>query len=238
MGWNVSLCKKMCPGRARKPAASCPIGHQRHYSMLYAHATEILKNDVLGDVKSHPRPRGTATTPGPTCRADKDKANLVKEVVQPFYRDGWFNPVFHEDYDALKDKIKNYGYDNVEELVRWRLPQRNGRRPDGGAGQPPARRLQHLPRPHPSACRHRRRRQILLRQAAVRRRNQRLRLQNQLERPRLRRSRLAHLRVSRQEPSARPGPPGRHARQRPERHRRSSPIRRSTPTASRRTANA
>src|SRR5207248_10773239 len=27
------------------------IGHQRHYSMLYAHATEVLNAGTLGDIK-------------------------------------------------------------------------------------------------------------------------------------------------------------------------------------------
>jgi predicted dehydrogenase len=57
---------------------------------------------------------------------DKAKENLVKEVVQPFYKDSWFNPVFHEDYDKLKDKIKDYGFDSVEQLVRWRCTNQTG----------------------------------------------------------------------------------------------------------------
>ena len=93
--------------------------------MLYAHATEILKNDVLGDVK-YIRALWHRNNAWPYLPDDKDKAKLVKEVVQPFYKDGWFNPVFHEDYDALQSKVKDYGYDNVEELIRWRCHNETG----------------------------------------------------------------------------------------------------------------
>ena len=124
MGWNVGLCKKMCQV-AEETGSILSIGHQRHYSMLYAHATEILKNDVLGDVK-YIRALWHRNNAWPYMPDDKDKAKLVKEVIQPFYRDGWFNPVFHEDYDALQAKVKDYGYDSVEELVRWRCTNETG----------------------------------------------------------------------------------------------------------------
>ena len=36
---------------AKETNSILSIGHQRHYSMLYAHAQEILKSGTLGDIK-------------------------------------------------------------------------------------------------------------------------------------------------------------------------------------------
>ncbi len=50
-------------------------------------------------------------------------------MAQPTFRDGWFPPITHLDYDALHDKkdmLKKYGFDNVEQLIRWRLYQATG----------------------------------------------------------------------------------------------------------------
>jgi predicted dehydrogenase len=124
MGWNVSLCKKMIR-TAEETGSILSIGHQRHYSMLYAHATEILKNDVLGDIKyiSALWHRNNAWPYKPD---DKEKAQLVTEVVQPFYKDGWFNPILREDYDALSATVTKYGFDSVEQLIRWRCYNATG----------------------------------------------------------------------------------------------------------------
>ncbi len=124
MGWNVSQCKAMIAA-AEETGSILSVGHQRHYSMLYAHAVEILKNDVLGDIKyiSALWHRNNAWPFKPT---DEQKAKMVKEVVQPFYRDGWFNPVLHEDYDALNAKVRDYQFDDMEQLIRWRCHNATG----------------------------------------------------------------------------------------------------------------
>src|SRR5262249_34301965 len=50
MAWNVRQCKQMID-TAKKTGSILSIGHQRHYSMLYAHALEVVKSGLLGDVK-------------------------------------------------------------------------------------------------------------------------------------------------------------------------------------------
>src|SRR5207302_240835 len=50
MGWNISQCKEMIRV-ADETHKFLSIGHQRHYSLLYAHANEIVTSGVLGDVK-------------------------------------------------------------------------------------------------------------------------------------------------------------------------------------------
>ena len=50
MAWNIKQCKEMI--RTAKDCGSIlSVGHQRHYSMLYAHATEVVNAGVLGDIR-------------------------------------------------------------------------------------------------------------------------------------------------------------------------------------------
>ena len=122
MGWNVSQCKKMIQ-TAEETGSILSIGHQRHYSMLYAHATEIMKNDLLGDVH-HIRALWHRNNSWPWTADPGEK--LATGVEQPTYKDGWFPPVLQDDYDALKADVQKYGFDNVEQLVRWRLWNQTG----------------------------------------------------------------------------------------------------------------
>src|SRR5207237_6526196 len=50
MAWNITQCKQMIKV-ADETNRILSIGHQRHYSMLYTHAFEVLKSGVLGDIK-------------------------------------------------------------------------------------------------------------------------------------------------------------------------------------------
>ncbi|HTU90685.1 MAG TPA: Gfo/Idh/MocA family oxidoreductase [Gemmataceae bacterium] len=126
MAWNIKQCKQMI--RTAKDCNSIlSVGHQRHYSLLYAHATEVVNAGVLGDIR-HIRAlwhRNFAWPFDPKTVKDK----IVEDVPQPFYRDGWFPPITHKDYDALADKqdvLKKYGFDDIEHLIRWRLYQATG----------------------------------------------------------------------------------------------------------------
>jgi predicted dehydrogenase len=119
MAWNIAQCKKMIEV-ANATNSILSIGHQRHYSMLYAHAVEVIESGVLGDIK-HIRALWHRNLSWPFVFQPKSKSEkLVEGVVQPHFRDGWFNPITNIDYDQLKDTAKQYGYDNVEQLIRWR----------------------------------------------------------------------------------------------------------------------
>ncbi len=50
MGWNIRQCKAMIR-KADETGKLLSIGHQRHYSMLYAHANDVVHSGVLGDIK-------------------------------------------------------------------------------------------------------------------------------------------------------------------------------------------
>jgi predicted dehydrogenase len=125
MAWNITQCKEMIraaetPGQEKVLA----IGHQRHYSMLYAHASEVLNSGVLGDVR-HIRAQWHRNNARPLLD------NQGRPVVDPAsglprYRDGWRPDVPAEDRAALEGRIRDLGYRNMEELIRWRLYKRTG----------------------------------------------------------------------------------------------------------------
>src|SRR3989440_5861077 len=50
MAWNIKQCKEMI-AVADQTKRILSIGHQRHYSLLYAHAHEVVTAGDLGDIK-------------------------------------------------------------------------------------------------------------------------------------------------------------------------------------------
>ena len=125
MAWNIAQCKQMI--RTAKSCGSLlSVGHQRHYSMLYAHATDVVNTGVLGDIR-HIRALWHRNFSWPFD--PKSAPDMVKDVPQPALRDGWFPPIRHLDYDALADKkdmLQKYGFEDIEHLIRWRLFQETG----------------------------------------------------------------------------------------------------------------
>jgi predicted dehydrogenase len=108
MAHNITDAKRMV--RAADSAGKIlSIGHQRHYSTLYADALVTVQSGTLGDVK-HIR-----------ALWHRNNAQLDPETKE--YRDSWKPPI--PDDDKSIDFAK-YGYKNLEELVRWRLYNRTG----------------------------------------------------------------------------------------------------------------
>ena len=62
MAWNIAQCKQMIR-TAKETGSILSIGHQRHYSMLYAHAIEVVNAGVLGDIRTSAL-CGIAISPG------------------------------------------------------------------------------------------------------------------------------------------------------------------------------
>jgi predicted dehydrogenase len=138
MAWNVGQCKDMIRV-AKETNRILTIGHQRHYSLLYAHAVELLASDRDPDLKDEDRLIGDIRH----IRAQWHRNNswlypadyaawpekLAAGVPQPKIRDGWFPPVLERDFAALagdEKKLHEYGFKNMQELVRWRLYDRTG----------------------------------------------------------------------------------------------------------------
>jgi predicted dehydrogenase len=123
MAWNVSQCKQMIEAADQEDRVLA-IGHQRHYSLLYAQAEEVLRSGVLGDIK-HIRALWHRNNTWPDL--DKDgNANKDPLTGAPYIRDSWRPAIRDEDRLALESRIKELGYKSMEELVRWRLFQRTG----------------------------------------------------------------------------------------------------------------
>jgi predicted dehydrogenase len=124
MAWNISQCKKMIQV-ARETGRILSVGHQRHYSMLYAHAHEILEAGVLGEVR-HIRALWHRNNSWPFREEAGSAYKLAEGYAQPHYRDGWYPPIYDIDEKELKGKTESHGYKSVEELVRWRLYNETG----------------------------------------------------------------------------------------------------------------
>src|SRR5262245_32791019 len=126
MARTVGQCKEMIKV-AKETNRILSIGHQRHYSLLYAHATELIHSGMLGDI-NHIRALWHRNFTWPAAVDSKRIVGKAPGIRQPAptFRDGWFQPILQEDYDALKDKFGQYDYKSLEELVRWRLYNRTG----------------------------------------------------------------------------------------------------------------
>ncbi|HEX8984010.1 MAG TPA: Gfo/Idh/MocA family oxidoreductase [Bryobacteraceae bacterium] len=109
MAKTVRDCKQMAR-TARRTGNLLSIGHQRHYSYLYANALEVAaQKDILGDVR-HIR----AFWHRNQTEGGRPNAELGEY-------DTWFAKTPSDD---RRIDYARYGYKSVEELVRWRLSNR------------------------------------------------------------------------------------------------------------------
>lgn len=119
MAWNIQQCKQMIRV-ADETGKFLSIGHQRHYSMLYAHANEVVSSGLLGDIK-HIRAlwHRNNVRPNPDAATRGDRP----------YLDSWYPLIPAADRAELERDNKittQHHYRNVEELVRWRLFTQTG----------------------------------------------------------------------------------------------------------------
>lgn len=102
MAHNIRDAKKMVR-EADSAGKLLGIGHQRHYSTLYADAVKNIHDDALGDIHH--------------IRAFWHRNNTI--------HDSWRPPIPAED-EAIADLVDRWGYKDLNELVRWRLYDRTG----------------------------------------------------------------------------------------------------------------
>jgi predicted dehydrogenase len=131
MARTIGQCKEMIAA-AKKNGVLLSIGHQRHYSLLYAHAAELVNDGILGDIK-HIRALWHRNNSWPFDVEAAKKTTGLKAIADPAkyrlpdLRDGWYPPIYKIDADAISDdKAREWGYKNLEELVRWRCFDRTG----------------------------------------------------------------------------------------------------------------
>ncbi len=114
MAHNVTECKQMIR-KADEKGLLLAVGHQRHYSVLYENANDLIKKGLLGDIKF--------------IRAQWHRNNSFPG------RDSWRK--WDRDADARKDKehlltleksgkLKELGYESAKQLVDWRLYNATG----------------------------------------------------------------------------------------------------------------
>lgn len=134
MARDITRCKNMIK-KAKDTNSLLSIGHQRHYSMLYAHALEIVNSGVLGDIK-HIRALWHRNNSWPFSYTEAQKKEWYTGTDVdgtpcdiPFYRDGWCKPIPLEDAKPFLDNpeaLKKADYKTLKELIRWRLYDRTG----------------------------------------------------------------------------------------------------------------
>jgi len=124
MAHNIKQCKEMIEV-ADETGCVLSIGHQRHYSLMYAHCVEVINAGVLGDIK-HIRALWHRNNSQPYKADANPRWPLAKDYKPPMYRDGWYPPIYQPDADVLKERYKDFGYDSLEQLVRWRLYNKTG----------------------------------------------------------------------------------------------------------------
>jgi len=109
MAHNIEQCKEMIKVQ-RETGVLLSVGHQRHYSVLYDNANELVKKDLLGDIKF--------------IRAQWHRNNSFPG------RDSWRKYPKRTpqiDKDALaKADLKQFGYNDLQQLVDWRLYNETG----------------------------------------------------------------------------------------------------------------
>lgn len=100
MAKTVTECKDMIKAAAANNRFLA-VGHQRHYSYMYANALSLIKQGVVGDIRH----------------------------IHAFWHrnqtsfDSWSKEIPPED---RKVDIHKYGYESYEQLVRWRIDNRTG----------------------------------------------------------------------------------------------------------------
>lgn len=114
MAHNITQCKEMIRA-ADRHGMLLAVGHQRHYSVLYENANDLIQRGLLGDLKF--------------LRAQWHRNNSFPG------RDSWRK--WDRDGDTRKDKehllqleksgrLKELGYDSARQLVDWRLYNATG----------------------------------------------------------------------------------------------------------------
>jgi predicted dehydrogenase len=133
MARDISRCKGMIK-HAKDKGLLLAIGHQRHYSSLYAQALEVLEGGILGDIK-YIRALWHRNNSWPYTLSSADKEKYAIEYGVPQLVDSWWKMVPKEDAAKLTPEVlkslafgdpNKYGFKDAGELVRWRISNKTG----------------------------------------------------------------------------------------------------------------
>jgi predicted dehydrogenase len=138
MAWNVKRCKEMSR-YAQDKGVLLSIGHQRHYSSLYAQALEVLESGVIGQIK-HIRALWHRNNAWPYEASSFDAKKNDPAYGVPYYNDSWWKEVPREDAEWFLNShpqmLAEAGFglpnsakgekDPVAKLIRWRIFNETG----------------------------------------------------------------------------------------------------------------
>ena len=145
MAHSIGECKAMCRV-AREENKLLAVGHQRHYSALYDNANYLVQNDFLGKIR-YIRALWHRNNAVPKIQKDKSGDLVYNSSGEPeyvrddsghvVYYDSWKPPI--PDVDTGIDPAKlaltvknkagkkfTYTYNDVTQLVQWRLYDKTG----------------------------------------------------------------------------------------------------------------
>ena len=100
MAHSVAECKQIIREQ-RKAGVLYAVGHQRHYSVLYDNANALVKEGLLGTTKF--------------IRAQWHRNNSWPG------RDSWRKPIPREDQSLTAKELRQWGFEDLEQLAHWRL---------------------------------------------------------------------------------------------------------------------
>lgn len=136
MARTVKRCKEMTL-YAQEKGLLLAVGHQRHYSTLYAQALEMLDNGILGDIK-YIRALWHRNNSWPYDPKAFNHEKFDAKYGIPAYVDSWWKEVPKRDAEAFEklspeqmnaisfgDREK-HGFKDAAELVRWRCSEKCG----------------------------------------------------------------------------------------------------------------
>ena len=103
MAHSIAECKEMIRV-SRETNRVLAVGHQRHYSILYANANDLVSQGLLGDIKF--------------IRASWHRNNSFPNS------DSWSKKVPGED--AQLADVQKWGFDSLDQLINWRLFRKTG----------------------------------------------------------------------------------------------------------------
>src|SRR6266446_506853 len=116
MARNIAQCKDMIRV-ANETDKVLSIGHQRHYSMLYAYAVNIMNEGVLGEVR-HIRALWHRNNSRPAVVAQgRPTTEVVNGRTIPLYRDSWRPTIAAEDIFPA-DKLERAGVRRSYSMLR------------------------------------------------------------------------------------------------------------------------
>ncbi len=116
MAGTIKECKDMVRS-AEKNKKFLAIGHQRHYSYMYANARSIIEQKILGDIRYIRAYWHRNQTISPmTGIPGAEGAEMGKF-------DSWYKDIPTAD---TKVDFQKYGFDSLEQLVRWRVDTKTG----------------------------------------------------------------------------------------------------------------